>query len=234
MKPGPYLKKLERQIAADERGSIVHRWEYGQALLALKGGGRKLPDGLLDALVKEAQKDGLVLSRQEIQRRIRCAEAYKSRADCVRAGRNYGSWSALRDAGFPPVEPDGTDPDDLDDDQPNDGFRPNPAEDQLALDLPGLKPVLTIRHRQVPVVRSEGGAKAADIRAYLDMCREKHTNYGKTVDRIAETFAIILDGCGGDESMNAVLAYERGLALEAGDGGCPISTDDADPPVLRV
>ncbi len=91
----------------------MDRWRYGRRLLAAKAGRKKLPDGLLDQLVKDAGKAGLTVSRQEIQRRIQCAEAYGSETDCVRAGRNFGSWSALRDAGFPPVEGHGCDPGDI-------------------------------------------------------------------------------------------------------------------------
>lgn len=109
MKTSPYLK-LERQIAADERGSIVHRWQYGQALLAAKGEGRKLPDGLLRRPC-EGGAEGRsrpVTPRDPAPDPLRRGVQIKGR--CVRAGRNYGSWTALRDAGFPPVEPDGTDP----------------------------------------------------------------------------------------------------------------------------
>lgn len=46
---------------------------------------------------------------------------------------------------------------------------------------------------------------------------EARHRFGKRLDQMAESERIIRLGSGGDETMNAVEAYERGLALEAGD-----------------
>ena len=172
------------------------------------------PMACFDALVKAAQKDGLVLSRQEIQRRIRCAEAYKSKAD-------VSGPDAITDLGPPSGTP-----------VSRPSSRTARTRGPRSRGARGASRLLGAAPARTP--RTQAGAHDPEPsgtgRAWRGRCEgrrhprlppdapEKHNNYGKTVDRIAETFAIILDGCGGDETMNAIEAFERGLALEAGDG----------------
>ncbi|MDP9145674.1 MAG: hypothetical protein M3N43_13460, partial [Actinomycetota bacterium] len=76
MAKSTYLK-LEQRIAADERGGIDHRWQYGRELLAARTGRQRLPKGFIGDRIAEAERAGLqVVSPREIQRRIKFAETY--------------------------------------------------------------------------------------------------------------------------------------------------------------
>lgn len=226
MRTSPYLR-LQKQIEDGGREDAVRRWRYGRRMLADRAGRKKLPDGFVAARVREAAGVGLALSEREIQYRIQCAEAYGTETRFRTAVRDFGSWSELRAAGFPPVEPDGSDPEDLE--AEGLGAAPDSWE-QLQLDIPGIKPVLNIRGRQVSLVKGEGGATGADVAAYCERYRHMHENFGKTLDQAAESLRIMRVGSGGDETMNAVEAYERGLALEAGDDDGTGAAPGGEPP----
>lgn len=211
MKTTSQYLRLERRIAADESGGVVGRWRYGRLLLAAKAGRQRLPKGMIGDLVDAADRAGLKLSEREIQYRIQCAETYETEADSRTACAATGSWSALREAGFPPVEPDGSDPEHIE----TEGLADAPDEwQQLRFDIPGLKKTITVRGRKVPVVRGEDGATVADVAAYRDMCQEMHDNFGKTVDQINASLAIMREGSGGDDEANAVEAWETACGDE--------------------
>lgn len=196
----PYLK-LEQQIASGERGSILRRWRYGRNLMDAKAGRKQLPEGMLDDLVKAADKVGLKLSRQEIQRRLRCAETYRDDRQVRQAADALGSWSALVNAGFPKVESD--EPEDT---EAAGVSTAAPDEyEQLSL-IPGLAPTLSVAGRKIPLA----DATVADIAAYRDMYAQIHTNYGKRLALIEAALAAMREGCGGDEAANAVEAWQRG------------------------
>ena len=94
----------ERRISKAEHGGILERWAYGRALLAFKGARKQLPHGLASDLIREATAAGLALSQREIRYRVACAEAYPTRAEVGTAVQTFGTWAALRDAGFPVIE----------------------------------------------------------------------------------------------------------------------------------
>ncbi|MGH3721872.1 MAG: hypothetical protein ACRDRI_24125 [Pseudonocardiaceae bacterium] len=103
------------------------------------------------------------------------------------------------------MESEGRHPDDLD----TLGLGGHPDEwEQLHLDIPGLKPMISVRGREVTPVRGEGGARVTDVAAYLDMCEQMHENFGKTVDQIRRSLQIMREGCRGDDEANAVEAWE--------------------------
>lgn len=208
MKTTRYLK-LEKRITDDDRGGVIERWRYGRLLLEARTGRKQLPHGLIDGLTKEAERAGINLSRREIQRRIQCAEAYDTEEKCARAGRTFGSWTELRDAGFPPLDEDGSDPDQLAESGLGD---PPDKWEQTELDIPGLKPIISVRGRKVPLIKGEGGATVADVAAYLDMCQQMHDNFGKTVDQIKATLQTMREH--GGEDTNAVEAWEAAHATE--------------------
>ena len=215
MKTTPYLK-LERQIFADERGGILHRWRYGRQLMAAKVGRKQLPHGMTADLIKAAEKAGFKLSEREIRRRLQCAEAYDTEAKVGQALADFGTWSALAEAGFPPVEDD-VDPEAI----LAEGLAAAPDEwEQQEIDIPGLKPVLSIKGRKVPLVKGEGGATIADVEAYRDMFAEMHESFGKTLAQIEETLRTMREGADDDEA-NAVEAWEAatGLAEDQDDDG---------------
>ncbi|MGH3921854.1 MAG: hypothetical protein ACRDTT_03080 [Pseudonocardiaceae bacterium] len=211
MKTTQYLK-LERRIAVGERGGILDRWRYGRALLDAKAGRRQLPHGMVADLIKAAERAGLTLSEREIRRRVQCAEAYDSEAKVGHAVADFGTWRDLAEAGFPPVEGRGYDPDELD----AEGLTDAPDSwEQLQLDIPGLKEVISVRGRKVPLVRGEDGATVADVAAYVAMCEEKHDNFGKTVEQARQSLQTMRAGCDGDDTANAVKAWEAGIDADS-------------------
>lgn len=202
-KDSSYLK-LEKQIAADERGGVMHRWRYGRELLGVKAGRRQLPHGLTTELIVDATRAGLKLSEREIQYRIKCASIYGSEAEVRTACAEFGSWSALREAGFPAVEID--EPDDLIDEAEAGGI-PLGAPDefeQLTL-IPGLPETLKVNGRRVPLAE----ATVADAKAYRETFRQIHENFGKTLGQIEIAVGAMERGSGGDDAANALEAYRR-------------------------
>src|SRR6266545_761754 len=137
-----YLK-LETRILRDEQGGILDCWKYGRECLTHKKGRQQLPHGFIADRLAEAERAGLKLSEREIRRRVQCAEVYDSEAKVGQALADFGSWSALAEAGFPVAEVDEPDlePDDLRDIGESD---PLAEPEQLALDIPGFKPILQI------------------------------------------------------------------------------------------
>jgi hypothetical protein len=198
----PYLR-MEMRIAADERGGIVHRWRYGRKLLEAKAGRQQLPHGMAADLVAAAAKAGLKLTEREIQYRIKCATVYESEAEVRTACSDFGSWSALREAGFPPVESD--EPDDLE----AAGISTGAADEwtQLEIEIPGLAPVLSVDGRKIPLVE----ATVADVAAYYDMYRQIHENYGKRLALIEAALEAMREGSD-DDDANAIEAWKAGTA----------------------
>lgn len=195
------LSKLEQKIASDERGGIMHRWEYGREVLKAKAGRRQLPDGMIADLVAAGDRNGKPISATEIRNRIRFAEAYSNDQQVNRISDDLGSWSAIIEAGFPSVG------DLLDlieelEAEPPDGW------EQLTL-LPGFKPIVKIKGREV---RFDQMTVPESI-AYRDKYRSMHDSFGKTLDAIETTVDAIIDGWDGDPETKAVDAY----ALGAGD-----------------
>lgn len=117
---------------------------------------------------------------------------------------DFGPWRELVSAGFPSVEHAGLDVEveELGGDEP---------WEQPQLDIPGLKPVITAHGRKVPVVKGDDGATVADVAAYVDMCEQQHESRGKTLDKARESLATMREGCAGDETANAVEAWEAGI-----------------------
>lgn len=196
MSRSPYLA-LEQRIAADEGRGVIHRWRYGRKLLEAKAGRQQLPHGMSADLVAAAAKAGLKLSEREIRRRVQCAEAYASEAEVGQALADFGTWSALAEAGFPSVEVD----------EPGEQLLlPDATDDfeQLTL-IPGLSTTLKVRGREIPLAE----ATVADVAAYHDMYVQIHENYGKRLALIAAALEAMRDGCD-DDDANAVEAWKRG------------------------
>jgi hypothetical protein len=201
---GEFLR-LEKRIAAGERGGVVERWRYGRRLLDAKAGRQRLPKGFIGDRVAEADRAGLRLTAREIQYRITLAEAYPTETHTRTAVRLFGSWTALREAGFPPVVVDESDlePDEVE--EAVSAAAPDEFE-QLSL-IPGLGPVIKAGVRRVPLDE----ATIADVRAYRDMYAQIHDNYGKRLALIEAALAAMAAGSGGDDAANAVQAWQRGV-----------------------
>lgn len=99
--------RQEAVIAAADNSGLRQRWIYGlrlaadQEKIAPAGG---LRNGVAEALIAAAAKRGIKLSGTEIRYRLQCARAYPTEAQFITAVTNYRSWTALREAGFPPFE----------------------------------------------------------------------------------------------------------------------------------
>lgn len=209
----PYLS-LERKIAADERGGVMHRWEYGHELLPMKNGRRQLPHGLLTELIVAATRAGFRLSEREIRRRIQCASAYATKAEVGQALADFGSWSALAEAGFPAVEVDEEDQIDSIEAAEAAGIHLGPPDDitQLELDLPGLPATIKVNDRKVPIDQ----ASLAEVKGHRETFRQIHENFGKTLQQMDHTIALMEAGAtalGLGDSANALQAYRRALAI---------------------
>lgn len=100
--------RLEKVIAADDIGSIRHRWEYGRRLVidtSKTNQSGNLQHGVLDGLVTAGKRAGAKnLNRREIQHRLQAARLYPSEAHIAHICAQFESWGALRTAGFPPVQ----------------------------------------------------------------------------------------------------------------------------------
>lgn len=191
--------KLESRIAADERGGIMHRWRYGRELLAIKGARKQLPHGLTGDLISAAAKAGLKISETEIRRRVRCASVYTSEGKVGRAATDFGSWWNLVEAGFPPVEDD--DLEDIDISAPD-------AWGQPSL-IPGLSPEIKVCGVKIPLAEATVG----DVQAHRDTYRQIHDNFAKRLALIEFALGAMLDGSDGDLTVNAIEAYQAGMAI---------------------
>src|SRR6266568_1000715 len=81
--------------------------------------------------------------------------------------------------------------------------------EEQQLDIPGLKPVISVRGRKIPVIKGEDGATIADVAAYLAMCVQMHENFGKTVEQIEASLKTMREH--GDEGSNALEAWEAAI-----------------------
>jgi hypothetical protein len=106
MRQSRYLR-MERAIAASDAGGIIERWRFGARLLAdarkITAAGN-LKHGVLSALIAEAKADGIALSEQEVQRRLKCARTYPTEAEIRESAHGFKNWDDLARAGFPPVQ----------------------------------------------------------------------------------------------------------------------------------
>jgi hypothetical protein len=112
MKISKYVKS-ERRIASADGAGIVERWRWGREALAdpevtNPAGTLRRGRGIADRLIHAARAKGLKLDEREIRHRLQAARTYATETELtgpIRAG--YATWSALCDAGFPPIaDPD--------------------------------------------------------------------------------------------------------------------------------
>lgn len=107
MKTTQYVRQ-EKAIVAADSGGIRERWLWGLRLLrdpeAFAKGSTQLKPGRADELTRAAKAAGLKLSATEVRLRLMCARAYKTDSQIQQASVEFGTWSALVVAGFPPFE----------------------------------------------------------------------------------------------------------------------------------
>jgi len=101
------LRRLEKDIAAFDTGALVQRWRYARKLLeddkATTPNGH-LRHGVQVTLLEGAKKDGCKLAERELQRRLQLGRTYPTAAHIRQAQAEFGSYHALIEANFPPVE----------------------------------------------------------------------------------------------------------------------------------
>jgi hypothetical protein len=101
--------RCERAIAAADVSTTRQRWEYGRRLIcdprATSPDGTLRP-GVMDKLIAAAHARGVTIDEAEIDRRLAAGRAYPCESQIRRARREYESWAALCDAGFPPIDAD--------------------------------------------------------------------------------------------------------------------------------
>lgn len=106
MKTARYVR-AERSIVKADAGGIRERWLWGLRLLhdptAMSAGGGGLRHGVAAELIAASGKAGVKLSDREVQYRLQCARAYQTEGQIRTACSDFGSWSELRAAGFPPI-----------------------------------------------------------------------------------------------------------------------------------
>lgn len=98
---------LEKHIADSAASDTIQRWRYGQHLLhdskRITPAGH-LKQGVLAELIGIAAQCGVKLLEREIQWRLKCARTYSTETEIRTASSEFGDWTGLRNAGFPPVE----------------------------------------------------------------------------------------------------------------------------------
>jgi hypothetical protein len=203
-RPRSPFRALDRAIAADERGGVVHRWRYGRELLGRRSGRQRLPKGMLADLVTEAAKDGVTISEQELQRRMKLAETYPTEAHSRQALTLMGSWSAIVNAGFPPVP--FTDPDSL---TAEDIPELPDAWEQLTL-IPGFGETIKVAGRRVLLA----AATVGEAKAHREEFRQIHESFGKTLAQMDISVEAMIAGSDGDDEANAVEAWRRGTDVD--------------------
>lgn len=190
--------KLERLIATDERGGVEHRFEYGSELLKARAGRQRLPKGYLAERIAEAERAGLPpLSEQEMQRRMRFAEVYPTKAHRRQILTLKGSWSAIVNDNFPEVTVDETPPvgDVLDDIEGG-------AGDPQEFEQPGLFPDLV---KKIPLPVSP----LRHLVAYAEEMRGMTASYAKRDDERQAHLQELTIAAGGDLDVT----YQDALAM---------------------
>lgn len=195
----PFLK-LDRKIAADERGGIMHRWNYGRELLKAKGDRKQLPHGMIGDLVAAAGRIGIQLSEREIQRRLKCATVYDSEVKVRQALTDFGSWSEIVNAGFPEVTVD----EELTIDDVLDAIESGPRPDPQEFEQLRMFPEIV---KSVPLA----SATLRHLIAYAEEMRSMTASYARRDEERREHLRALTAATGGDLDVT----YPEAVAMAA-------------------
>jgi len=106
VKTAQYIRQ-EKAIATADTSGIRERWLWGLRLLRdteAMSSPTSLRHGVAEQLIAAAGRDAKGRNRlgvQEIQRRLRCARAYRTEFEIRAALTDFGTWDDLARAGFP-------------------------------------------------------------------------------------------------------------------------------------
>lgn len=211
--------RLERAIAAADAGTIRQRWEYGRRLLcdpAATTDAGNLRHGVIGGLLDAAAKTNRKLSEREIRYRLEAGRAYPCESQIRHARADFGTWSALREAGFPARD---ADPGDEPFDPRGAAEKARAADKQLAFGDPE-DPGQLVLFEWFPDREFDVLATIAELRKYATEMAEWTTRQARRdADRLAYLDRLSA-AVGGDESTtweDAQAALDRDGAGEACD-----------------
>lgn len=204
---GPRLARLiafERGIARTEGAGIVGRIRSGAYLLAdpaLCTSSGHLRHGAADiigrALVAAGQQE---VPGYELRDRLQAARTYRTADQIAWATTRFQTWTALREARFPPAEgADGAQlalVDDGGDVVTEDG---TPVQTEIALTLADLG----------RVVRLPALLTLRQVAAQTGEWADRHARYGEAIDRRRHALDLLLAAVDGDEDVLVRDAADR-------------------------
>jgi hypothetical protein len=211
MSASPY-RSLERQIAANDAGTIYRRWEYGRRLLcdpsATTPDG-KLRPGKTAELVEAAAREGVTLTEEEIRDRVDAARAYECESQILTAREAWDDWAALRNAGFPHYDQE---PGEKSYDPRTAAEKVRQAEKQLALGEPDQ---LTL-FKLFPGDQFSELSTLADLAKYAAESEDITRRFVDRNQKRAEYLTRLVKAAGGDMSKTWA---EAQAVLDSREGG---------------
>lgn len=192
----PY-RRIEREIAAADAGTVRSRWEYGRRLLcdpsATTPAGELRP-GKMAELVEAAHRAGVRLTEEEILARLAAARAYPAESQIRRARAAYGTWEALAAVEFP--EEFEAEPGEQLYDPRTTAERAQQAERQLALGEPDQLALFEL----FPQDRFSELSTLADLAKYAAESTEMTERFARKDRERAEYLASLIGAADGDMS----------------------------------
>jgi len=191
----PY-RRIEKDIAAFDAGTVWGRWLYGRRLLcdpsATTPAGDLRP-GKMAELVDAAARASVKLTEAEIEGRLAAGLRYPCESQIRRARATYGTWEALTEAAFPEYE---ADPGEQDYDPRTAHERAQQAERQLALGEPDQ---LTL-FKLFPEDQFNELSTLADLAKWAAESADITRRFRERDRKRAEYLAALLAAVGGDEN----------------------------------
>jgi hypothetical protein len=191
----PY-RRIEKDIAAADAGTVWGRWLYGRRLLCDPSATDQAGDlrpGKLAELVEAAHRAGTRLTEEEILDRLASARAYPAESQVRRARAVYGTWEALAEALFPEFE---ADPGEQDYDPRTAAERAQQAERQLALGEPDQLALFKL----FPADEFSEFSTLADLRKYAEENADRAARHVTAAGKRLAYVEALIKAADGDES----------------------------------
>lgn len=209
MTASPY-RRIEKEIAAADAGTVRARWEYGRRLLcdpsATDNGA--LRPGKMAELIEAAHRAGARLAEEEILNRLAAASAYPCESQVRRARASYGTWEALTEAGFPEFD---ADPGEQPYDPRTAAEKAQQAERQLALGDPDQASLFDM----FPADRFHELSTLEELAKHAAECRDRTERHARKNRERDEYLASLVGAADGDMSRTWAQAQ---AALDAREG----------------